>query len=200
MDVQGNPVTIQAPVALLNQLESLNNRSVLSTDLRNRVESLNQTTSGTFFFDALRLLQQLQLMGLLFPETILTATGVGDSNLNTGQRSTLGLVVRSLVGQIKEVILNSPVRWLLTWNYGQVEDFGAFSEPETQEIDPIALFNALNGAVQSGYFSAADLSVINRGRELVGLPLAAEPGLQTMGRLLGNLDYWKNGAGSGAGN
>jgi hypothetical protein len=32
------------------------------------------------------------------------------------------------------------------------------------------------------------------------LPLAAEPGLQTMGRLLGNLDYWKNGAGSGAGN
>lgn len=192
LDADGNQVLIPVPTALLNQLESLDNRSVISTDMKNKIETLEQQTSGTFFFEALRLLGQLQLIGLIFPETILTATGTGDSNLNTGQRTTLGLVVESLVDQIKEVILNGPVRWLLFWNYGAVDNFGSFPSPEADNTDAIALLNALGNGVDRGLFSAADLAVINRGRELAGLPPSEEPSA-SMGRLLSglNLNYWQ---------
>jgi hypothetical protein len=190
LNADGSTVMIQAPSAMLSQLESLDNRSVISTDIKNRIEALTQQTNGTFFFDALKLLQQLQLIGLLFPESILTATGVGDSNLNTGHRTTLGLIIESLVNQIKEVILNGPVRWLITWNFGdKVANFGAFPTPELQAIDPIALFTALNNAVSSGFFSAADLSVVNKGRDLVGLPQSDQP-IQLSRSL--NLDYWRD--------
>lgn len=194
LDTDGNPVLIQAPSAMLQQLESLDNRSVLSTDITNKIDTLNQQTSGTFFMDALRLLQQLQLMGLLFPETILTATGTGDSNLNTGQRTTLGLIINSLVSQIKEVIIENPVRRLITWNKGDsVTDFGSFPEPKSEETleQRAALMSVLINAIQTGFLPAADLRLLDRGYELLGMEPPEAP-TAAMGRLFsGNVDYWK---------
>ena len=201
-DAEGNPVVIQAPTAMLAQLQSLDNRSVISTDITNRIEALQQQTNGTFLIELCRLLQQLQLMGLLFPESILTATGVGDSNLNTGHRSTLGLIINSLVGQIKEVILENPVRRLITWNKGDsVTDFGSFPEPESEETleQRSALLAALTNAVQQGFMSAADQRLVDRGYELLGMEPPETP-VAAMGRLFGgSLDYWKmEGNGNGA--
>jgi hypothetical protein len=202
LDAENNPVVIQAPTAMLAQLQSLDNRSVISTDITNRIEALQQQTNGTFLIELCRLLQQLQLMGLLFPESILTATGVGDSNLNTGHRSTLGLIINSLVGQIKEVILENPVRRLITWNKGDsVTDFGSFPEPESEETleQRSALLAALTNAVQQGFMSAADQRLVDRGYELLGMEPPETP-VKAMGRLFGgSLDYWKlEGNGNGA--
>jgi hypothetical protein len=202
LDAENNPVVIQAPTAMLAQLQSLDNRSVISTDITNRIEALQQQTNGTFLIELCRLLQQLQLMGLLFPESILTATGVGDSNLNTGHRSTLGLIINSLVGQIKEVILENPVRRLITWNKGDsVTDFGSFPEPESEETleQRSALLAALTNAVQQGFMSAADQRLVDRGYELLGMEPPETP-IAAMGRLFGgSVDYWKmEGNGNGA--
>ena len=194
-EATGEPVVVPAPVALLEQLSNLDNRSVISTDLQNKIEAIASQVGGDFFFKALTYLQQLQLMGLIFPETILTSTGVGDSNLNKGQRTTLGQVIESLLSQIKESLIENCIRWLIYWNFGEQESYGSFVVPEDDDTNRIELFAALNNAVSSGWFSAADLEVLNKGRELVGLPakeaIDAVPEPATMSRLFSS-DYWRN--------
>lgn len=189
LDKDGEPAVVPAPRALLEQLESLDNRSVLSTDVSNRIEALAQNASGDFFFGALNLLQQYQLQALLVPQTILVATGVGDSNLNTGHRSTLGSVVRSLVSQIKEQLLETVVRWLIVWNFGEnVEELGSFTEPKLDEIAPLDIVDRLTAAVQGGWILPSDLAATNKGREILGMEpldesaIATQQPLTTMAR------------------
>jgi hypothetical protein len=170
VDGSGNDITVSAVEALLGQLELTDNRSVLSTDIENRIEAISSQAGAEFFVAALGYLQQIQLLGLCMPESILTATGVGDSNLNAGQRDTLAQLVASLANQIKEVLLEQVVRKLITWNFGDQDSYGEFPSPEVDSTDRIALLNALVNAVTQGVFSAADLDVINHARELAGLP------------------------------
>ncbi|HEY9646762.1 MAG TPA: hypothetical protein V6C88_10350 [Chroococcidiopsis sp.] len=169
LDSEGNPIQISAPEALLNQLESSENQTVIATDVKNKIEILSQQTNGQIFLDLLRYFQQLQLISFLVPETILTATGVGDSNLNTGQRAVLELVIASSLDQIKEALLEGPIRALITWNFGEQESYGSFAVPEQSSVDRVALLDALSRAIASGVFSLEDLDVINKARETVGL-------------------------------
>ena len=192
-DGDGNPVVVEAPKAMLAQLESLDNRSVLSTDLKNRIESLASQASGEFFFGALSILQQYQLMALLFPESILTATGVGDSNLNRGHRTVLTDVVRSLVNQVKEQTLESCVKWLLTWNVGEQENYGYFDEPDLEQLTKLETLTTLDKAFATGWLPVSNLDAVNKGLNMMGLPeIQHSEAPLTMGRsLFSNLDYWK---------
>jgi hypothetical protein len=190
LNTDGSAQLIQAPAALLEQLKALDNRSVISTDIGNKIESLSQQSNGMFFFEALRYLQQLQLMGLLFPETILTATGVGDSNLNTGHRATLDIVVGALIAQLREAILEGPVRFLITANYGDQDSYGSFElpDPVATAQEKSALLDAIGRAVSTGLLPASDPSVQGRGYELAGLPAPESASLSS--RIL-PADYWR---------
>ena len=171
VDALGEQILIPAPEALLGQLENLENNSVISTDIQNRIEAIQQQTSGAFFFEALRYLGQLQLLAFLVPETILTATGIGDSNLNAGQRGVLEISLQTTIDQIKEVLLDKLIRPLIVWNFGdRITEWGSFVLPEQEQGDRIGLLGAINQAVSTGFFSATDMQVINRARGLAGIP------------------------------
>lgn len=169
--IDGAPQSVEAPTALLRQLETLDNRSVLSTDLRNRVEALHSEAGGMFFFEALKMLDQYKLRSLLVPATIFDAYGSGDSNLNKGQRHTLDLVISALVDQTKETILEGPIRFLIEQNHGPQETLGEFVVPEQDESsgDRAALLTAIQGAVVSGLLPAADPGITDRAYELIGV-------------------------------
>lgn len=194
-DADGNPVSVPAPQALLNQLEGLENRSVLATDIANEIQILSQQTDGDIFFGLLKVLQQYMLMAFLMPETILTATGVGDSNLNSGQRGTLEQLISASLNQIKEALLEGPIRAIITYNYGEQESYGDFPEPEQSSIDALQLVDTLSRAVQTGFFPANELSIINKGLEAVGLPPMTEV-VSQMG-MKKSVGYWR---GDDAGN
>lgn len=169
--IDGVPQSVEAPTALLRQLETLDNRSVLSTDLRNRVEALQQQSNGMFFFEALRILDQYKLRSLLVPATIFDAYGAGDSNLNKGQKDTLDLVITALCNQAKESILNGPIRFLIEQNHGPQETLGKFVIPDDDEsiTDRAALLTAMQGAVMGGLLPAADPGISDRAYQLIGV-------------------------------
>jgi hypothetical protein len=170
----GEPILVSAPTALMTTLQGLENNSIAATDIANKIETI-QAADGQLIMLVLKELERLQLMGFLVPETILSATGVGDSSLNAGHRSILDLMVGSTIDQIKEKLIEQVVRPLLIWEFGEaVEDFGSFPTPKASETGAIDLLNAIANAVYNGAFSAADLDVINRMRELAGLPLVTE--------------------------
>jgi hypothetical protein len=170
----GEPIRVPAPQALMGTLQGLENNSIAATDIANKIETI-QAADGQLIMLVLKELERLQLMGFLVPDTILSATGVGDSSLNSGHRSILDLMVGATIDQIKEKLIEQVVRPLLIWEFGEaVEDFGSFPTPKASETGAIDLLNAIANAVYNGAFSAADLDVINRMRELAGLPLVTE--------------------------
>lgn len=175
-DDDGNPVTISAPQDLLNQLLDLDNRSVISTDVNNRIEALATQTDGDFFVEALRVIQTLMFLSFGFPETIFQVGegGLGNAGLNQGHLWIAKNTLSQTTEQIKEEIIEKPVRHLIEWNFGAQEDYGSFEEPEEETADEVALLGALSNAVSQGAFSAADLDVINRMRELAGIPEVSE--------------------------
>ena len=175
-DSDGNPLTISAPQDLLNQLLDLDNRSVISTDINNRIEALATQTDGTFFVEALRVIQTLMFLSFGFPETIFQVGegGLGNAGLNAGHLWIAKNTLSQTTEQIKEEIIEKAVRHLIEWNFGEQEDYGSFDEPEEETADEVALLGALSNAVSQGAFSAADLDVINRMRELAGIPEVSE--------------------------
>ena len=178
LDADGNPITLPATKAMLDQLENIENRAIVSTDIKNRIEALHQQTDGHFFFQALKMLQQMQLLAFLVPESVLAVSGTGDSHLNKGHRTTLDSAIRTTVSQIAEEVLEKVVRPLIAWNFGEkaTADLGKFQEPETENDDRVALLDALANAVEKPNgtgFMPADLETINRGRELAGIPATA---------------------------
>ena len=178
LDADGNPVTLPATKAMLDQLENIENRAIVSTDIKNRIEALQQQTDGQFFFQALKMLQQMQLLAFLVPESVLAISGAGDSNLNKGHRTTLDSAIRATITQIKEEVLEKVVRPLIAWNFGEkaTANLGEFQEPETESDDRVALLSALTNAVENPNgtgFLPADLDTINRGRTLAGIPSVA---------------------------
>ena len=175
LDASGNPITLPATKAMLDQLENIDNRAIVSTDIKNRIEALAQQTDGQFFFHALKMLQQMQLLAFLVPESVLAISGVGDSNLNRGHRATLDSAIRTTMSQIAEEVLEKVVRPLIAWNFGEkaTANLGEFQEPETENDDRVALLSALANAVEKPNgtgFMPADLETINRARVLSGIP------------------------------
>jgi hypothetical protein len=171
LDTNGNTVTVQASRVLLEQMQSVTNQSVISTDLKNKIEAINQQTNGELFLKLLAYFQSLILNGLLFPETILSTHGSGDSNLNSGQRETLELVIDSLVNQIKEALIENCLRWLIYWQFGEQESYGYFEldEPPQTVSDRMSILDRLITGSQTGFFPASDELVSSRGRSLAGI-------------------------------
>jgi hypothetical protein len=207
LDQYGNPLrhangqiqTVPAPAALLRQLVSVENRSVISTDLKNRVEAIAQQTNNEVFGQAIADIRQLTYSSLLCPETILNSTGVGDSNLNSGQRSTLGLITSAITLRIKERILDSLVRRLITWKFGdRVSSYGDFSvNLETQE-DRESQLKGIVDSANAGILSPANQTVLNRVESILSLPLTEQINTPDSPQVIRefNLDYINNRYGS----
>ena len=165
------PQLISSAQYLSDQLSDIENRSTLVVGLTDKIEALNQQTDGAFFFQALTYLHKILLMAFLVPETALeVVSGTGDSNLNSGHMATLHLNIEQVMGQIKEVLIEDLVRPLIEYEFGPQEDYGEFKVEVAEGVDKIQLLGALVQAVNGGVFSTQDLELINRARQLAGLP------------------------------
>lgn len=156
------------------QLENLENSSIIVTDIRNEISALQQMTSAVsnFFFEGLRYLERIMLMGEIVPETVVSTgiSGTGDSELNTGHTALMDMTIGATLEQIKEGILERVARPLIEWRYGEQENYGAFQVPEQKKEDSVALLNAIKNICDGPLISNQDLQVVNRARELAGLP------------------------------
>jgi hypothetical protein len=112
-------------------------------------------------------------MAYLMPETVITTGSQGasgDSNLNAGHGAILDLVVSSFTQQIKERLIEDVCRFLIFNEFGEQESYGHFKEPEIDSTDNVALLGAIANSAPSGVLGGNDLEVINRSRDLAGIP------------------------------
>jgi hypothetical protein len=217
LDELGQPVTDENGAQVFadpaddmaKDLASIDSRSYVVTSTANTIENLDIEPSIDFYLGVLKYLHKIMYLSLLFPETMLELVGggSGDSNLHSGQFALLSQWVEQLADQIKEQALEKVVRPLIVWNFGEQDSWGAFPVPEQAEGQRIELFNALVTALTQQVFSADDLDVINKLRELAGLPeadkimpppaQAADTTAPDAGQFSIPADYWKMFEGNG---
>ena len=191
-DSDGQLVFITAPEAMQGALENIENQSVIATDIKNKIEVLGQTVTPQFFDFLLKYLERMQLQSFLVPETAFAVGdgGLGNAGLADAHMGLLQKSVHQIVNQIKGALIESVVRPLITWNFGeQDEGYGAFPSPEKSEID-VNIAQVIANGISQGVFSSQDLEVINRMRETLGVPPADEiMGFSQFAA--GNADYWQ---------
>lgn len=170
LDELGNQRTKTPGDEMSEQLSNLENKTVLVTSVKNRIEAIANNADVQFFEQALNICQKAIFMSFLFPETALqVAGGGGDSNLNTGHMSLLETNVKALVDQIKETMLDKMIRPLIVWNFGDRDDWGGFEVPSGQEEKRVELGTLLIGAFSNQIFTIDDLEAVNKLREFVGI-------------------------------
>jgi len=173
LDDYGLPIYSKNGDRMKGALELIENQSVLVLDILDEITALSQQTDGAFFLNVLRFINSQILLAFLVPETVITTGSQGasgDSNLNAGHSMILDLVVSSFTDQIKEELVEKIARPLITWNFGEQENYGRFEEPEIDNTDNVALITAISGAATSGTLGAIDVDVINRSRNLADIP------------------------------
>ena len=136
------------------------------------VEQLAVESGIGDMIEALRYLHKLMFLSYLMPETAIevVGTGTGDSNLAKSQLGLLGQSVQSMVDQINEQIIEKVIRPLIFWNHGEQDEYGEFPNPQTEEVDKLAWFQAILSGFTQGFFGFDDLEATNFARELAGLP------------------------------
>jgi hypothetical protein len=169
----GEPKLFNQGYVLAKNLEEVENNSYTVIDINDEIEAISHETDGSFFINVLSYLESMILLSWLVPRTITgTATnGSGDSNLNEGHREMLSLVNGSEMLYVSEVLTEELIRPMLEYNYGYLDDYGSFPVSRQDSADTVALLGVLTGAVERGSFSASDLKVINRMRQLAGIEL-----------------------------
>lgn len=184
-DADGNYVTIPATQRLAEALENLNsNGGYISVDTQHEIQALAQQTDGQFFQLLLEYLQRLMLLSFMVPETLLQVGrgGLGNEGLAKIHREIMMAQLRGLLAQIKDQLIEKVVRPLIEWNFGPQESYGFFEEPEEHAEDELELLKAVTDAIAKGTMPATDLAVVNRQRQLAGIPPVEEIATNIMSR------------------
>jgi hypothetical protein len=169
----GQPVTVPATERLATALEGLNtNGGIIAVDTLHEITALNHQTNGQFFMELLQYFERLILLSFMVPETLFSVGdgGLGNAGIAGSHLSVMMGQLKGVIEQTKDQMLEKVVRPLLEWNFGEQESYGMFVEPQGKEENKLALFAAITDAIAKGTFSTADIEVVNRQRELAGLP------------------------------
>lgn len=167
----GEPRLFNQGYVMSKNLEDIKNNSYAVIDLADEIQAIAHETDGSFFTNILGYLESMIMLCWLVPRTV-TGTGTvasGDSNLNQGHQNILKLVTKSQMAIVAEALIEQAIRPMLQFNFGELDDYGSFPVLEEDNEDTIALLNIINNCVNSGSFSATDLEVINRMRQLAGI-------------------------------
>ena len=174
----GEPRLFNQGYVMSKSLEDIKNNSYAVIDLADEIMAIAHETDGSFFTNILGYLESMIMLCWLVPRTV-TGTGTvasGDSNLNEGHQNILKIVTKSQMKIVAEALIEQAIRPMLQFNFGDLDDYGTFPILEEDNEDTIALLNIINNCVNSGSFSATDLEVINRMRQLAGISeLEVEP-------------------------
>lgn len=174
LGLDGSPIRGRAGDRLKTALEQIENQSVIVIDRNvDEIIAIAQQTDGAFFLNVLRFLNSQILMAFLMPETVITTGSQGasgDSNLNAGHGAILDLVVSGFTQQIKERLIEDVCRFLIFDKFGEQETYGEFKQPEEDNTDAVALLGAISNASGSGVLGGNDIEIINRSRDLAGIP------------------------------
>jgi hypothetical protein len=169
---------IPATIALLKQLENIDNNSVVVTDVENDISSLNINNGlGNFYLPVLNQLDDYIRQSFHVPKTILhegSNPNAQTATLAQKHHTIFSATISAVVNQFKDEFINKICKPIILHNYSFNEHKGNYGEfritPDADaDTEQKNLSNILQ-AIQIGILDPYDLEVQNRVRKILGLP------------------------------
>lgn len=181
--VTGEPKLYNQGYVMSKNLAESRTNAFAVIDIADEIFAVANETNGDFWINILSYLESMIMLSWLVPKTVtgMGMSGSGDSNLNSGHRNILELVIKSQMELVGDTLVEKVIRPMIEFNFGEQKDYGIFPVKTQDNEDAIALLSVVNNCVTSGTFSGEDLAVVNRMRELAGIvPLdSLEPSVDT---------------------
>lgn len=165
---------------LLNQFERLDGRGFMVTDLENQVTWQPLNIDSNFYNMALRHINRQLLLSQLAPSLTFEegmSSSLGTAGVAEQSRLTLDAIIRSINVRLRDALIEKVVRPMLIANFGVTarQGWGEFVvDPETDPNQASTTVNNIISAVSTQILTATDITVVNRIRELLGLPQQTE--------------------------
>ena len=136
LDGKGKPLLVPGVVAAKQQLAQLQTNQNFLVTQGTTVQALSHESNGQFFERFAEYIDREMLLSLAFPETTITvgAVGLGNSGLAEQHNKILMMTVDAVLSQLQEQLMSKVIKPLITWNFGEQEDYGSWSiTPEQDE-------------------------------------------------------------------
>jgi hypothetical protein len=169
--VTGEPKLYNQGYVMSKNLAESRTNAFAVIDIADEIFAVANETNGDFWINILSYLESMIMLSWLVPKTVtgMGMSGSGDSNLNSGHRNILELVIKSQMELVGDTLIEKVIRPMIEFNFGEQKDYGVFPVKTQDNEDAIALLSVVNNCVTSGTFSGEDLAVVNRMRELAGI-------------------------------
>jgi hypothetical protein len=169
--VTGEPKLYNQGYVMSKNLAESRTNAFAVIDIADEIFAVANETNGDFWINILSYLESMIMLSWLVPKTVtgMGMSGSGDSNLNSGHRNILELVIKSQMELVGDTLIEKVIRPMIEFNFGEQKDYGIFPVKTQDNEDAIALLSVVNNCVTSGTFSSEDLAVVNRMRELAGI-------------------------------
>ena len=169
--VTGEPKLYNQGYVMSKNLAESRTNAFAVIDIADEIFAVANETNGDFWINVLSYLESMIMLSWLVPKTVtgMGMSGSGDSNLNSGHRNILELVIKSQMELVGDTLIEKVIRPMIEFNFGEQKDYGIFPVKTQDNEDAIALLSVVNNCVTSGTFSGEDLAVVNRMRELAGI-------------------------------
>jgi hypothetical protein len=177
-DGKGGFLEISHTKALQTQFKNLETNGYIVTDNNVDINPLNVNSGERFWNFAKQMLDEQIMRSFSIPELIWNA-GIGSLHTNAlGQQqlTILDSSIESISQQIKNVMLEKVIRFLIINNFGHQENYGKFDpKPQNDPNQEAVVTSNLITALSTGLVSSNDPEAINSLRRRIQLsPLEDE--------------------------
>jgi hypothetical protein len=166
----GEEITVKKGWDSVQQLVQLGVAGVTAIDKDDEIFAIDLMVNGDFLLNVIKVAEQYRMVSLLVPVTLFSITnnGVGDAGLAKTHLELFRLMILSMAEFMVDEIVEKLFRPIIIYNYGEQENYGNFvinlDNPLAMEIAQVALT-----ALDKGFVELADLEMINRIRQLIGI-------------------------------
>lgn len=178
----GGVILQSAVQTLRHEMEQWDSKSFICTDLANQIQWMTMSVDTNFFQTALQWINRQILLSqnvpsLTFEEGM--SSSLGTAGVSDAQNNILNIFAASGLEEFRDAFIETIVRPMLMVNFGVTarEGWGSFEMEETTLTDPNAKTTALNNLmtpVLNQIVPASDIGLVNKVRDLVGLPQQTE--------------------------
>ena len=176
----GKPQVMSAVHQLAQEMEQVDGRGFLVTDLENQIQHQPWQIDANFYSTAIEKIKRFLMLSQIAPALTFEegmSSSLGTAGIAEQTRLTLDAVIRSINTRLQNAIIENIVRPMLVVNFGITARQGWGSFEVDSEADPShasTVVNNIISAISSQVISATDTSAVNRVRKMLGLPPQTE--------------------------